>query len=171
MPNKTIYVSDDDLPLYQRSQELAGGSLSSAITGALRRYVELEEGRQGGYDEITVQVGPGVGRKQRFSGVLIGEWGHSTGKRVEVFRVYRTRTDKFVVHVERSPDWSWTTGSGSEGWRKYLGMGEQSWGFTQGESTLEVVDSLDALREKIPPELYDMVTAASEQPAVEDLDI
>lgn len=31
MPNKTIYVSDDDMPLYQRAQELAGGSLSSSI--------------------------------------------------------------------------------------------------------------------------------------------
>ncbi|NUR96504.1 MAG: EXLDI protein, partial [Kribbellaceae bacterium] len=42
MPNKTIYVSDDDLPLYKRAQELAG-NLSSAISIALRKYVELEE--------------------------------------------------------------------------------------------------------------------------------
>ena len=41
MPNKTIYVSDGDLPIYQRAQELAGGNLSSAITTALRRYVDL----------------------------------------------------------------------------------------------------------------------------------
>jgi len=33
------------------------------------------------------------------------------------------------------------------------------------------VDSLDALREKIPAEMYDMIAAAAEQPAVEDLDI
>ncbi len=166
MPNKTIYVSDGDLPFYQRAQELSGGNLSAAITGALRRYIEMEEGRLAGYDEITVQAGPGVGRKLRFSGVLLGEWGHSTGQRVEVFRVYRTRTGKFAVHTERSPGSTW-----SGGWRGYLGVGEQSWGFTQGDSTLEVVDSLDALGEKIPAELYDMVAAAAEQPAVEDLDI
>ena len=175
MPNKTIYVSDDDLPLYQRAQELAEGNLSSAIARALRRFVEVEEERREGYDEITVRVGGGVGRKQRFSGVLLGEWGHSTGRRVEVFRVYRTRTGKFVVHVDRSPDWNWTSGSDSDGWfggwRRYLSMGEQSWGFTQDESTLEVVDSLAALREKIPAELYDMVAGVAEQPAVEDLDI
>lgn len=166
MPNKTIYVSDDDLPLYQRAQELTGGNLSAAIASALRRYIEMEEGRREGYDEITVRVGSGVGHKQRFSGVLLGEWGHSTGKRVEVFRVYRTRTGKFVVHVEHSPDGKW-----SGGWRGWVGVGEQSWGFTQKESTLEVVDSLDALREKIPPELYDMIAGAAKQPAVEDLDI
>ncbi len=171
MPNKTIYVSDDDLPLYQRAQELAGGNLSAAIAGALRRYIEVEEGRQAGYEEITVQVGPGVGRKQRFSGVLLGEWGHSTGSRVEEFRVYRTRTGKFVVHVKRSPDWSWLPGSGSGSLRKYFGLGDQSWGATQQESTLEVVESLDALRKKIPPKFYDMIAGMAEYPAVEDLDI
>ena len=36
MPNKTIYVSDDDLALYKRAQELAG-NLSQAISTALRR--------------------------------------------------------------------------------------------------------------------------------------
>ncbi len=175
MPNKTIYVADDDLPVYQRAQDLAGGNLSAAIGRALRRFVEVEEGRREGYEEITVQVGQGAGRKVRFSGVLLGQWGHSTGKRVEMFRVYRSRTAKFVLHVNRSPDWSWTGESDSGGWfggwQKYLGTGEQSWGFTQRDSSLEVVDSLDALREKIPPELYDMVAGMAEQPAVEDLDI
>ena len=77
MPNKTIYVSDDDLPLYKKAQELAG-NLSSAISIALRKYVELEEGRLEGYDEITVRVGRGAGRKQRFSGVLLAEGGRSS---------------------------------------------------------------------------------------------
>ena len=40
MPNKTIYVSDGDLSLYQRAQELAGGNLSAAISAALRRFVD-----------------------------------------------------------------------------------------------------------------------------------
>ncbi|BCB75612.1 hypothetical protein Pflav_020220 [Phytohabitans flavus] len=75
MPNKTIYVSDDDMPLFRRAQELAGGNLSAAISTAVRRYVDIEEGRQEGYDEIIVRIGPGKGRKQRFSGVLLGEWG------------------------------------------------------------------------------------------------
>lgn len=167
VPNKTIYVADDDLPLFQQAQEVAGGSLSAAIVAALRRYVEIEEGRLEGYKEITVTIGSGgVRRKQRFSGVLIGEWGHSTGSRVDIFRVYRTRTGKYAVHKDRSPDWP-STG----GWRSWLGIGETSWGFIQGESTLEVVDSVEALREKIPPELYEMIAGLAKQPAVEDLDI
>lgn len=175
MPNKTIYVSDDDMPLYQRAQELTGGNLSAAISAALRRYVEIQEGQQEGFDEVIVQVGPGKGRKQRFSGVLLGEWGRSTNQRVEEYRVYRTRTGKFAVHVKRSA--GWTTGPDAEkwvsGWRSWVGnwSSNQTWGHTPAESTLMVAGSLDELREMVPPDLYDMIADAAEQPAIEDLDI
>ena len=172
MPNKTIYVSDGDLPLYQRAQELAGGNLSAAISAALRRYVDVEEGRREGFDEIIVRVGPGKGRKVRFTGVLLGEWVNSSSSRVETFRVYRGRTGKFVLHIERSPDYTMVDAEGKPaGWRGYLGIGNISYGNSPGESTLEVVETLEELRERIPPQLYDMVAGPAQQPAVEDLDI
>src|SRR4026208_1181372 len=67
VPNKTIYVSEGDLPIYQRAQELAGDNLSAAIASALRRYVEVEEGRREGVDEIIVRGGrrPGGARQGR----------------------------------------------------------------------------------------------------------
>ncbi len=173
MPNKTIYVSDGDLPIYQRAQELAGDNLSAAIAAALRRYVDVEEGRREGFDEIIVRVGPGKGRKVRFIGVLLGEWVNTSPSRVETFRVYRGRTGKFVLHVERSPDYTMVDGEGKPaGWRAHLGLDwNVSYGTKPGESTLEVVESLDELRERIPPQLYDMVAGSAQQPAVEDLDI
>ena len=173
MPNKTIYVSEGDLPIYQRAQELAGDNLSAAIAAALRRYVELEEGRREGFDEIVVRVGPGKGRKVRFNGVLLGEWVNTTHSRVDTFRVYRGRTGKFVVHTERSPDFTMVDSEGKPlGWRGHLGLKwDISFGSTPGESTLEVVESLDALRERIPPQLYEMVAGQAKQPPVEDLDI
>ena len=126
VPNKTIYVSDGDLPLYQRAQELAGGNLSAAIAAALRRYVDVEEGRREGFDEITVRVGPGTGRKVRFTGVLLGEWVNTSTSRVETFRVYRGRTGKFVLHIERQPDYTIVDAEGKPaGWRGYLGIGER----------------------------------------------
>jgi EXLDI family protein len=171
VPNKTIYVSDGDLPLYQRAQELAGDNLSAAISAALRRYVDVEEGRRSGFDEVIVRVGPGKGRKVRFVGVLLGEWYSSQG-RVETFRVYRGRTGKFVLHIERSADWTMVDGEGKPaGWRGYLGLGDVSYGSTPAESTLEVVESLEELRARIPPQLYDMVVGSAQQPVVEDLDI
>ena len=172
MPNKTIYVSQGDLPLYQRAQELAGDNLSAAIAAALRRYVDVEESRREGFDGITVRVGPGKGRKVRFIGVLLGEWANTSFSRGEIFRVYRGRTGKFVVHVERTADYTMVDSEGRPaGWRGYLGLGNISYGATPGESTLEVVDSLDELRSRIPPQLYDMVAGSSMEPLVEELDV
>jgi len=172
VPNKTIYVSDGDLHIYQRAQELAGGNLSSAIVSALRKYIDVEEGRRAGYDEIIVKVGHKPGRKVRFSGVLLGEWASQASSRSEVYRVYRSRTGKFVLHVERSASWTMVNDEGKPpGWRGYLGIGNVSYGSTPAESTIEVVESLEALRDKIPPQLYDMVSSTAAQPAVEDLDI
>lgn len=172
VPNKTIYVSEGDLPLYLRAQELAGDNLSAAIAAALRRYVDVEEGRREGFDEIIVRVGPGKGRKVRFVGVFLGEWLNTSYSRVETFRVYRGRTGKFVLHIERSPDYSMVDAEGKPaGWRGYLGIGNISYGNTPAESILEVVDTLDELRERIPPQLFDSVANSTRQPDVEDLDI
>jgi EXLDI family protein len=173
VPNKTIYVSDGDLPIYQRAQELAGDNLSAAIAAALRRFVDVEEGKREGFDEITVRVGTGAGRKVRFTGVLLGEWVNTAPNRVETFRVYRGRTGKYVVHVERSPDFTVVDKEGKPaGWRGYLGLDwNASYGSAPAEATLEVVESLDELRDRIPPQLYDMVAGSAQQPPVEDLDI
>ncbi len=172
MPNKTIYVSDGDLPLYERAQKLAGDNLSAAISSALRRYVDVEEGRREGFDEIIVRVGPGKGRKVRFIGLLLGEWVNTSPSRAETFRVYRSRTGKFVLHVERSPNYTMVDEQGKPaGWRGYLGIGNISYGNSPGESTLEVVATLEELRERIPPQLYDMVAGSAQQVPVEDLDI
>ncbi|MBV9124589.1 MAG: EXLDI protein, partial [Planctomycetes bacterium] len=57
MPNRTIYIADADVPLFEKAQKLAGDNLSAAIASALRTFVEGEEARQGGYEDITVKVG------------------------------------------------------------------------------------------------------------------
>lgn len=171
MPNKTIYVSDSDLPLFQRAQELAGGNLSSAITAALRKYVDLKDGRSEGYEEVTVHVGPAKGgRKQRFMGMLVGQWASPGWS--QVYRVYRTRTGKFVLHSARSPEWASRDGEGNPvgGWRSWFGVGNLTYTYTAGDSTLEVFDSLEQMRDRIPPQFYEMLATIA-NPVVEDLDI
>ena len=64
MPNKTIYVADDDLPVFQRAQELVGGNLSSTVVSALRRLIELEEGREAGFEEVGYVVLPFLGAEE-----------------------------------------------------------------------------------------------------------
>jgi EXLDI family protein len=176
MPNKTIYVSDADMALYRKAQELAGGNLSAAISTALRHYIEIEQGRQEGFDDIVVRVGPGKGRKQRFAGVLLGEWGHASSGRAELFRVYRSRQGKFVLHIDRTEGWE-EVGPGAErwntGWRGWIGnwSADSTWLATPAEGSLHVADTLAELRDLLPPELYDAVVDAAEQPVIEDLDI
>ncbi|KAA1424892.1 EXLDI protein [Mumia zhuanghuii] len=172
MPNKTIYVSDSDLPLYQRAQELVGGNLSKAISTALRRFVEAEEGKLEGFSEITVKVGVGKTQRTRFVGVLLAEWGRSTKDRVEHYRVYQGRTGKFVVHTERSPETTWTAGADGKasGWRKYVAS-DQTWGTGAATSTVDVYETAADLEAHVPAELYALVKATADHAPVEDLDV
>jgi EXLDI family protein len=171
VPNKTIYVSDGDLPIYQRAQELADGNLSAAISNALRRYVDVQEGLKEGFDEVTVRVGVGAGRKVRFTAVLVGEW-IDTREVPGQYRVYRGRKGKFVVHIDRGANFWMVDAEGKPaGWRGHLGIGDVRYGSSPRERTLEIVDTLEELRDKVPRELFEMVARSARQPTVEELDI
>jgi EXLDI family protein len=173
MPNRTIYVSDADLPVFQRAQELTGGNLSAAISKALRRLVEVEEGRLEGFDEITVRVGVAPGKLQRFQGVQLADWNRtdSNGGQ-ERYRVYRTRTGKLAVHVARPKGFVWSAGKDGQltGWRKHF-SGDQQWGETPAASILDVFDTFEDLKKAVPAELAALVEAYASEPEVEDLDI
>jgi EXLDI family protein len=172
VPNKTIYVADSDLRLYQRAQELAGGNLSAAIAKALRRYVDAQEGLEQGFDEVVVRVGVGTGHKVRFTAALVGEWVDTGDERVAHYRVYRGRRGRYVVHCERSADYKIVDAEGKPaGWRGYLGLGDFRYGAVPRESTLEVVESLEQLRDRIPAELFEMVSRSAREPTLEELDI
>ncbi|MEV6431377.1 EXLDI protein [Nocardia sp. NPDC051463] len=172
MPNKTIYVSDDDLALFQRAQELVGGNLSGAVTTALRRFIELEEGRLEGYDEVVLRVGHNGVRQVRFAGALLGEWRDVNEQRIEHVQVFRSRKGKFVMHAQYS-NWdeypeahkNWL--KDLTNWRRMLGVGDQDW----GDFILEIVDTLGELKGKIPDKLYERVADIADRPPVEELDI
>jgi EXLDI family protein len=172
VPNKTIYVSEDDQPLYQKAQELAGGNLSSAISTALKRYVDAEDARSAGFEDVIVKVGFGAGRKVRFLGVLLGEWYQSEGERFQHYRVWRG-PKRFALHIERTEYFEMRDAQGNPltGWRAWTGIGMAAGGGRPAQATLDVYDSLDELREHIPPEFWEVVSASVKHPNVEDLDI
>jgi EXLDI family protein len=173
MPNKTIYVSESDLAVFQRAQELTGGNLSAAISQALRRLVQVEEGRLEGFDEITVRVGVAPGRLQRFQGVQLVDWNRtdSNGGQ-EHYRVFRTRAGKLAVHVARPKGFVWSAGKDGQltGWRKHFAA-DQQWGETPAASTLSVFETFDELAKAVPAELAALVEDYATEPAIEDLDI
>jgi EXLDI family protein len=173
VPNKTIYVSDADLPVFQRAQELTGGNLSATISRALRRLVEVEEGRRAGFEEVTVPVGVGPGKLQRFSGALLADWSRTTAAgATERYRVYRTRSGRLAVHVARSAEFVHTAGEDGRltGWRKHFSP-EQQWGQVPASATLDVFDTFEELRAAVPADLALLVQAHADEPEVEDLDI
>jgi len=187
MPNKTIYVSDDDLPLFERAQELSGANLSAAIVRALRRYIELEEARQRGFDEITVLVnGDGAHQRKRFLGYRLARWLQpvAKGKGTQVLTVYRTAGQRYALHTRTLPDWPFSGGDPDyAGNPKNWGVGNgllqklATWGYDwetfkeSGDYTLQVFDTLEELKAHISDELYQAVRQAMEWPDVTDLDI
>ncbi|PIE28199.1 MAG: EXLDI protein [Micrococcales bacterium] len=182
MPSKMIYVSTEDLPLYERAQVLSGGNLSATVTEALRSYIEMKEEHEAGYEAITVPVGKGARRRQRFYGVLLGEWRDPVGRdRMVKLQVYRTRKGRYVIYARRAPDWSdpkmWVDPSWGDsgrffgGLRSFLGV-DWSEHALQTESTLEVVDSKEELKIRIPEKFYEALRLGDQQPpGIEELDI
>ncbi|HVU14748.1 MAG TPA: EXLDI protein [Phototrophicaceae bacterium] len=188
MPNKTIYVSDDDLPLFERAQELSGANLSAAIVRALRRFIELEEAKQRGFDEITVIVNTeGAHRRKRFLGQRLVRWLQPTanGKGTEILNVYRTAGNRYALHTRSIADWELAWGDPDiQRHPNNFGIADgiikrfSSWGYddwdtfkTAGDYTLEVFDTLEELKARVSSDLRKAISLAMEGPEIEDLDI
>lgn len=187
MPNKTIYVSDDDLALFERAQELAGANLSAAIVRALRRFIELEEAKERGLDEITVMVNSeGAHRYKRFIGQSLVRWVQPTrnNKGTEVMNVYRTAGKRYALHTRTLPDWKPEFGDPDhagdpDNWGIGKGIFQKiaSWGYDwetfkkSGNYTLQVFDTIEDLKPQLSDDLYKAVTLAMEGPEIEELDI
>jgi EXLDI family protein len=186
MPNRTIYVADVDVPIFEKAQKLVGDNLSAAIAHALRTFVEREEAKQSGYEEITVKVGKGRPYlQQQFRGLLIARRRLRIGNdaRILTINIYQTARGRFAVYTKNQPDWSgW-----SNQWSKKSGKGKHwgDWDWSQGDQTsydwsayyeddeyrLDVYDTLDELKENIPEELFDTITRFLKGGDVEILDI
>lgn len=181
MPNKTIYVSDDDLPLLARAQELTGAALSATIVTALRRLVDVEEGKRGGFDEITVRVGTGRSRRTvRFIGTTLAEFSNSTANGYETYAVYRTSKSRFAVLHSTTEQYSPVgpnaekTRKWSTGWRGWVGSwsSDQSWLHIPAKAVFTVVDTVDELEGQLPDELFQVVLEnVAQDSVIEDLDI
>lgn len=172
VPNKTIYVSDADLPIFDRAQELAGGNLSAVIAQALRRYVD--EAAAGDGEVIVTLDEAGITTKKRFRGRLITQQ-KAAGKdphrqhRAAVTRVYRTEKGRFVVL-----EWSKVNWSDPQWWNKVDWSDPANWGgeWWRGEQRFDVYDTLEALRGHISDELFAHVSRLlNQQSDIEDLDI
>jgi EXLDI family protein len=173
MPNKTIYVSDRDLPLFEQAQSLAGGKLSAAITQALKEHVRAAEAaRLHQYDSHTVTVGPaGSRRKKRFTAVCLARWQQPAGKAgsVEDLAAYWTVGERIAVHRRTRP------GRGNQGGGTWAGPAKsiaeaEAWD-EESDAVLEIYDTIDEFAEHVPPEFAKIVADAIAATDIEELDI
>jgi len=105
MPNKTIYIADEDMPVFQKAQEVAGESVSKVIIQALRQYIlqkDLEETELKECEAMKGTHGSGMNvQKARF----IGKWlskitvGSEYGESETTYNLYFTRRGKFVLQI------------------------------------------------------------------------
>lgn len=162
MPNKTIYVTESDLPIFERAQELAGDNLSATIARALRKFVEVRDNQD--YEEITVKVGRIAYSQKRFMGRLLAK-GRLMGPqspRVEGINVYQTAKGKFAVHIKSTPNWDYHPRDNHTG---------EHWTDERDDYRLDVYDTLEQLKENVPAELFQAAAQSLNEDPIETLDI
>ena len=81
------------------------------------------------------------------------------------YHVYRGRTGKYVLHIEREAQFTATDSQGKPaGWRGWVGLGDVKYGSSPKESTIEVVPTLEELEPQVAPELFAIVSRSARHP-------
>lgn len=145
MPNKMIYVSEADLPIFERAQQLAGSSLSAVIARALRLFVQAEEARARQPQAPTTEAASTREFMRRsFRGRrLARQTTHTADDRLVNQIVSQNARGKLVLYTKEVPHWSsynqddWTT-----------------WDWDAQDYRLETYDTLAALKPHISASLY-----------------
>lgn len=150
MPNKTIYVSDEDLPLFDEAKTIAGEALSSVIARALKEYVGRNREKAKGMKEIILKVGShNSEREQRFTGQEVGKWSGFSDDKVWLMdaKIFRTQKGNWAILLSHSTKATLLTNP--DAWRKNAEYLENT-----TKSELIVGQNLNQLKEKLPNLLY-----------------
>ncbi|CAM3171852.1 EXLDI protein [Sporolactobacillus spathodeae] len=100
MPNKTIYVPDADLQVFDDAQNVSGKNLSATIVQALRFYIKIGEGK--GFEHIEISEGEkGFYTRKRFIGRELASANVSdrNGERMTTYVVYETAHGRYAVFI------------------------------------------------------------------------
>lgn len=161
MPSKTIYVSEDDLELFERAKAISGDNLSAAIAEALAIYLERYETKERGFEKITLKVGKVAYAMKRFEGRLLAKAVTTAEYRhpVEVFEVYETPKGNYVAYRAIPPTAGGLSGS------------EANWPMGQIEYRLDVCQKISELYGYVPAELVAVVERIASGQEIEALDI
>jgi hypothetical protein len=112
--NKTIYVKDDDAPIWERAREFAGDKLSPVIISGLKAYVaekERQESEAKGFERIVLSFKDAddnlIPKKKAFT----GKWIISPAKPYVMYSEHGTDSDFYTVAItpkNRAVFFHWT---------------------------------------------------------------
>jgi hypothetical protein len=80
--NKTVYLRDEEVPVWEKARELAGDKLSPIIVAALKSFISEKEATSKGFERIVVAFNDSedyeLPKKKAFYGRWIFTPGHPT---------------------------------------------------------------------------------------------
>jgi hypothetical protein len=111
--NKTVYLREEEAPVWERARELSSDKLSPVIISALKRFIAEKEAQQQGFERILVEFNDseafGMPKKKAFYGRWICgpedpvEVSDEDGDRTYYASVAETAKGSVVI-TERSED-------------------------------------------------------------------
>lgn len=161
MPNKTIYVKDADVEMFEKAEALGGENLSATIAEALRRFVEVEEAKADGFEEKEIEVG------------IFAAHGSKDTKKVKFIGKYIAGAEVLsgTTNDRRDRGTDYTLYLTKKG--KYL-LYRQYWSCWQdedGDASFQIFDSLADMAESAPGSLLQDAGEALGTDTAEYLDV
>lgn len=143
MPTKNIYVSKDDLQLFDDAARYAE-SASAAVVQALHDYIRAQQRRGEGFEEIELTLHEqGIRRKVLFHGRELMRVERPVDAGLRVDTIYRTAKGQIAVATKvRKPLPEWH--AGDEGsWADPRTWSRDFW--ISGDRTLAVYPDIESL--------------------------
>lgn len=72
--NKTIYLRDEEAPIWERARELAGDKLSPVIVAALKHFIAQKEAEPKGFERIELSFSDSEDHYVPKRKAFLGKW-------------------------------------------------------------------------------------------------
>lgn len=170
MSTKNVYVSDQDLPLFEEATKYAG-SLSTAVAAGLRMFIDAQKQKGLDLEPVELKINDdGRLRTVRFVGRMIYKFDESSGTKRRINEIFITQKNNYVLYQRVMPNWNSLAAKTAKEWEDGQPADVD---FTEAVTrTMSVYQTLDELKKHLPAKQAAAVDRTSSNlDAVEELDI